>query len=815
VVSGAVPVPTATYRVQLTPGHGFAELAAHAAYLGRLGVSHAYVSPILQSAPGSPHGYDVVDHGHVDEELGGEDGFRRAAAALASHGVRLVVDVVPNHIAMTVPEHLNQVLWSVLRDGPGSRYAAWLDVDWTLGKPLVLPVLGRRIDECLDAGEITVDPGGGPGGSAVLRYFDHVLPVRPGTEVLPLEQLLAAQHFRLGYWRVADEELGYRRFFDVDTLVAIRVEDPEVFAASHALLVQLVGEGLIDGLRIDHPDGLADPRGYLRRLAEVTDDAWVVVEKILEPGEQLPSDWPCSGTTGYEAIREIGGLFVDPAAEHVLSAAFAEQSGVAEGWPAVCERSRRYVLTGPLVAEVDRLASVAYAVCQSEVRLRDHSLRGLTRGVLELLVAAPVYRAYVTPGEPADERAVQLLDDATALAIGRAPAHEADIVLLRDLALGRHGRSARKDEFCVRFQQTTGPAIAKGIEDTASYRWYPLSGLNEVGGQPDAFGARPADVHAWAADRLRRWPATLNAMSTHDTKRSEDVRARLAALSEVPGEWVRTVAGWQQAVGPLSDDHDGIDGATQWLLFQTAVGAWPIDAARLSAYLLKAVREAKQHTSWATPDERYESRVAAYVEAVLGDDTVVGGISRFVDRLHPAFVANSLGQRALQLLAPGIPDIYQGCETVDLSLVDPDNRQPVDYPALDAMLDRLVDARADGPPDPYADLPGAKLRLTAQGLRLRRELPELVGAGGSYLPLASTGAAGDHAFGFVRSGRLAVVATRLALRLAAGGGWRETRVDLPDGRWRDLLTDEVRTVSGGIAAADLLASWPVALLVKD
>ncbi|HEY5032563.1 MAG TPA: malto-oligosyltrehalose synthase, partial [Actinomycetes bacterium] len=519
---------------------------------------------------------------------------------------------------------------------------------------------------------------------------------------------------------------------------------------------------------------------------------------------------------GYEAILEIGGLFVDPAAEHVLTAAFAEQSGVVDGWAAVSERSRRDVLTGSLVAEVDRLASVAYAICQSEVRLRDHSLRGLTRGVLELLVAAPVYRAYVTPGEPADQRAEQLLDDAAAMAIARAPGFEADVVLLRDLALGRHGRSVRKDEFCVRFQQTTGPAIAKGIEDTASYRWFPLSGLNEVGGQPDAFGARPAGVHAWAADRLRRWPDTLNAMSTHDAKRSEDVRARLAALSEVPGEWLRTVAGWQQAVGPLTDEHGDADGTTQWLLFQTAVGAWPIDAARLSAYLLKAVREAKLRTSWATPDEGYESRVATYVEAVLGDDTVVGGIGRFVDRLHPAFVANSLGQRAVQLLAPGIPDIYQGCETVDLSLVDPDNRRLVDYLALDAMLDAAVDASvAVPPPDPYADLPGAKLRLTAQGLRLRRQHPALVGAGGSYLPLTSTGTAADHAFGFVRSGRLAVVATRLALRLAAGGGWRDTAIALPDGRWRDLLTDEVRTVSGGIAAADLLASWPVALLVKD
>ena len=270
-----MPAPTATYRVQLAPGHGFDELGRRAAYLERLGVSHAYLSPILQAAPGSQHGYDVVDHGRINEELGGEARFRAAVAALRDRGIGVVVDVVPNHMASTVPEHLNAVLWSVLRDGPASPYADWLDVDWALGKPLLVPILGHRIDECLDAGEITVDAKGGPDGEPVIRYYEHVLPVRPGTETLDLEPLLAAQHFRLAFWRLADEELNYRRFFDVDTLVGVRVEDPDVFDASHALLVGMVREGLVDGLRIDHPDGLADPRGYLRRLAEATGDTYL------------------------------------------------------------------------------------------------------------------------------------------------------------------------------------------------------------------------------------------------------------------------------------------------------------------------------------------------------------------------------------------------------------------------------------------------------------------------------------------------------------------------------------------------------------
>jgi (1->4)-alpha-D-glucan 1-alpha-D-glucosylmutase len=804
-------VPSGTYRFQLTPSNGFDALARRAAYLDRLGVSHAYLSPILQAAPGSEHGYDVVDHGRIDEALGGEEGFRRAAAALDRFGIGVVVDVVPNHMAIPVPEHLNRVLWSVLREGPESRYADWLDVDWTLEKPMLLPILGQRIDECLDAGEITVDEGGGPDGDAVVGYYDHMLPVRNGTERLDLEELLAAQHFRLAFWRLADEELNYRRFFDVDTLVAVRVEDPEVFNESHSLLVRLVRDGLVDGLRIDHPDGLADPSGYLRRLAEATHDAWVVVEKILEPGELLPADWPCAGTTGYDALLAVCGLFVDPAGEAVLTETFADYTGVADDWATVAEASRRSVLTGLLVAEVDRLAFVANEICQAELRLRDHSRRGLTEAVVELLVAVPVYRAYVTPGQVPDDRAVAVLDEAAAAAVRRLPTREPEILLLRDLALGRHGRGFRKDEFCVRFQQTTGPAIAKGVEDTANYRWFPLSALNEVGGRPDGFGMEPTQFHLWAADRLQSWPDTLNAMSTHDTKRSEDVRARLAAISEIPAEWASTVRTWQQTVGSLVTDDGTADSAMEWLLWQTVVGAWPIDAERLGGYLLKAAREAKLRTSWTNPQPGYEASVAGYVQTVLSDTSVVGGIGRFVERLHPAFVANVLGQRAIQLLTPGLPDIYQGCETVDLSLVDPDNRRPLDYAALDAALERAL----DGVPDPHADIGTAKLRLTSLGLRLRRSEPDTVRAQGSYEPLLTRGAAADHAVGFIRCGRAAVVATRLALRLASAGGWRETSVALPDGEWRDLLTDEAHSISSGISAERLFARWPVALLVKD
>ncbi len=802
----AATVPTGTYRVQLTPTHGFAELAAMCGHLDRLGVSHAYLSPVLAAAPGSQHGYDVVDHSRIDPELGGEAGLLAAATRLRERGLGIVLDVVPNHMAMTVPEHLNRVVWSVLRDGAASPHAAWLDVDWSADRPVLLPFLGRRIDECLDAGEIVLEGTGGPDGEPVVRYFEHVLPVRPGTEGLPLEELLAAQAYRLAFWRVADEELNYRRFFDVDTLVGLRVEDPAVFAATHSVVLRLLAEGIATGLRIDHPDGLADPRGYLTRLvAAAPAGTWVVVEKILEEGEELPADWPCAGTTGYDALAAVGATFVDPEGAPVLTAAFAELAGADETWPEAADRARRDVLRGPLVAEVDRLAQVAHEVCQEELRLRDHSLRGLTEAVFELLAAVPVYRAYVVPGEPAPAGAVEVLEAAARVAAARLPERAAETVLLRDLALGRLGRGPRKDEFCVRFQQTTGPAMAKGVEDTAAYRWFPLTGLAEVGCRPDRFGAEPEHLHAFARRRLAARPDAMSALSTHDTKRSEDVRARLAAVSEVPAEWVAAVRGWRALAGELGDGRLG------WLLWQTLVGAWPLDAGRLTTYLVKAAREARLRTSWTSPDHAFEDDLGAYVQRVLADETVTGSIAAMVQRLQPGFVANCLGQRAVQLGLPGVPDIYPGCESVSLRLTDPDNRSAPDVAELSAVLDRAL-ARV---PDPAADLPAAKARLTALGLRLRREHPDWFGADAGYEPVSADGPVAAHAVGFVRAGRVAVVATRLALRLAAGGGWGPTRVVLPEGRWTDLLTGTAHVPGGdgAVPAADLL-TWPVALLVR-
>ncbi|RZS89476.1 maltooligosyl trehalose synthase [Motilibacter rhizosphaerae] len=794
------PVPTGTYRLQLRPEWGFADLAAQADYLASLGVSHAYLSPILQAVSGSAHGYDVVDHSQLNEELGGAAAFAQLREALGRAGLGAVADVVPNHMAVPTPETANAALWSVLRDGPSSPYARWFDVDWSVeSHALLMPILGSRIGEVLDGHELALDRSG---AEPVLRYYDHVFPVRPGTEDLPLPQLVDRQWYRLAFWRVADEELNYRRFFDVDTLAGIRVEDEQVFAETHAVLLALVREGGLDGLRIDHPDGLADPGEYLRRLRDATDGAWVVIEKILEGKEQLPHDWPTAGTTGYDALLRVGGVLVDPAGKDPLLRLQSSLTGLPEDFEQVVEESKRYVVEHALYAEVARLVEVAAAVCAEDVHLRDHTRRGLREAIVELLVAFPVYRAYVVPGEEPPAASVELVDEAVGVARAHLPEEgHATLELVRELVLGRLGRGPRRDEFVVRFQQTCGPVMAKGVEDTAFYRWHALVSLNEVGGDPARVGVSPAEWHEWCGRLTADWPRSMTTLSTHDTKRSEDVRARLAVLSELPGDWAGEVAQWRALAAKHRSDAGWPDAATEYLIWQTLVGAWPLPADRLTAYLEKATREAKVHTTWTEPQEDYDTGVREFAEKVLQDSEITAAVSAFVERVHPHFRSNVLAQKLLQLTMPGVPDVYQGTEVVDLSLVDPDNRRPVDY-----ALRRELLAAVDGGERPTT-LDGEKLLVTSRAMRLRRELPEAFA--GAYEPL-ETG--DEHALAFLRGGRVAVVATRLPAGLARTG-FGEAAVSLPDGTWTDVLTGK-QFDGGAVALAELLDQLPVALLRK-
>ena len=817
------PVPVSTYRLQLSADLTFDDAAAQVPYLARLGITHLYLSPVLTATPGSTHGYDVVDHNEISPTLGGRTGLGRLAAAARQGGLGLVLDIVPNHMAVPIPVWHNRALWSVLALGPDSPYASWFDVDWSAGEgALLMPVLGQRIGGVLAAGELSLDaidiPGIAGGPQPVLRYFDHVFPVRPGTQDLPLAELIDRQHYRLAYWRVADEELNYRRFFDVGTLAAIRVEDPEVFRATHALIASLVADGTVDGLRIDHPDGLADPRGYLDRLAEATGEAWVVVEKILAPSEELPDDWATAGTTGYDSMWRVQGVFVDPGGASELGAVMHRLTGDApDALPALIDEAKREIITGSLYAELDRLADLAADICRDDVRLRDHTRRSLRDCLVELLVAADRYRYYVAPGQPvaADVQA------AFAECVSRAGTHlEGDrletLDLLTEMLLGREigsagrTREARRDELVVRFQQTCGAVMAKGVEDTALYRWTHLVSLCEVGGAPERFAISPEELHAWAARAQHRFPVAMTGLSTHDTKRSEDVRARLGVLSELPTEWSVLV----DEVRAATAEHRAaaVDGRVENLLWQTLAGTWtedgPIAVDRLQQYLTKAMREAKQHTGWTGVDETYEQAVLELARHALESPAVTDAFTRWSRATASGVRAATLGTKLVQLTLPGVADVYQGTEVPAITLVDPDNRRPVDFAGLATSLERLDS-------EPPRGLSEEKLLVTSRALRLRREQTDaFVGGGAGYLPVpCSTG----NAFAFARTmdgDPVAItVVTRLAVALERLGGRGEHTVVLPDGIWQDRLTS--RSVPGGaVRLADLLDVLPVALLVR-
>ncbi|MCW7942530.1 alpha-amylase [Streptomyces hygroscopicus] len=776
----APPVPTATYRLQLQPQFPFGAAEAAVPYLAALGVSHLHLSPVLQAVPGSTHGYDVTDPARVRDELGGEAGLRSLARAAREHGLGLVVDIVPNHMAMS-PRH-NRPLWEVLREGPASPYARWFDIDWEAqGGQVLLPVLVGRLGE--EIAHLKVD-------GDVLRYHDHEFPLREGTRSLPLPRLLDAQWYRPVWWRLARTELNYRRFFSISELIGVRVEDPEVFAATHGTLLRLLDEGVVDGLRVDHPDGLADPDAYLRRLHEATGGRWTVVEKILAADERLPSAWPVAGTTGYDALRHVDGLFTDPQGAVELLGhyrRFAAPPGDSGGhWPSTVRRAARTVITHELAAEVDRLTRVASRLCAAspDPALRDHAPWALRTALRELLVRLEVYRPYAS-----EDAAAVVTEQAAAEARAAFPvAEEAHAVsVVRDLALGRAGDGPAREEFRARFAQTASALRAKSVEDTAFYRYVPLLSANEVGGEPGAPAVSPADFHAYCARVQRDWPATGTVLSTHDTKRSADVRAALAVLAQCPERWADVLAEVTRAGG------GGPDAQLAWAAWQTLFGLGRPAEERLTGALLKHVREAGVHTTWTEQDPAYEKAVAQFVA-----DGPCGAPGRLVtdfrEELAPHILANVLGAALVQLTMPGVPDVYQGTEGEYRALVDPDNRGP-------------FEPREAGPDKPD------KAELTRAALRLRRRHPEAFGTSATYAPLTAEGAGAAHCVAFVRSGEVLTAVTRLSLRLAEAGGWRDTSLTLPPGRWADVLAPE-RRFEGHARVADLFARLPVALLER-
>jgi (1->4)-alpha-D-glucan 1-alpha-D-glucosylmutase len=763
-----MPFPVlSTYRLQLrgeSSGFGFtfADAENLLDYLAELGVSHLYLSPILTPVAGSAHGYDVTDPTTVSAELGGADGLARLSAAAGARGMGLVVDIVPNHVGVDKPEQ-NPWWWDVLRHGQSSSYATYFDIDWDLADGrIVLPVLGS--DD--DVADLAVD-------GDLLRLGDLAFPIAPGTGEGTGAQVHDRQHYQLVGWKRGI--CGYRRFFSITSLAGLRQEDSSVFDASHAEIGRWFAEGLVDGVRIDHPDGLSDPAGYLCRLRELTGpDAWIVIEKILAVDEALEPTLPIAGTTGYDVLREVGGVFVDPTGEPALTALY-ESTGVDyRATPALLRDLKATVATGTLGSEMARLRRTVAATTGT-----DHP--DFPDAVAALLGHIDVYRS--------DYRGLAaLMPNALAETESAAPHLRAPLQLLAAAIAGG-------GEPDTRLQQLCGAVTAKSIEDCLFYRDARLVSLNEVGGEPQRFGVGAAEFHQAAATRARLWPQAMTTLTTHDTKRGEDVRARIGVLSQVPSLWSEFVTRWE-SLAPSPDKATGL------FLWQNIFGVWPPDGnvtdslrERLHSYTEKAIREAASHTTWNNPDTEFESAVHGWLDDVLGGAVAVQ-LTEFVSQLQPHAENDALGQKLLALTVPGVPDIYQGTELWDDSLVDPDNRRAVDYTVRRQAL-KSMEHR--------------KVRVVAAALKLRRTRPDTFLRGG-YHPVLAAGAAADHVVAFRRGDDVLVAVTRWTVHLEQTG-WDDTVIELPDGSWTDALTGAV--VSGRVQAAELFADLPVTLLERS
>ena len=984
-------LPESTYRLQFHADFTFRQATEIAGYLADLGITHCYASPFMKAKPGSQHGYDVVDPGSFNPEVGTEQEFDAFRAALKERGVGLILDTVPNHMGVATNDN---VWWnSVLENGPASRYANFFDIAWKaplraeLQDKVLLPVLGGPYDEILEAGQIKLTF---EHGAFFANYYERRLPISPktygrilehgiaeleaslgaehqalqelksiltGARNLPdrsdrdyermiererekeviklrldrltqehgvvmafveanvrrfngdpsdpfsfdlLDDLLEHQCYRLSFWRVAPDEINYRRFFDINDLAALSIEREEVFEAVQGFILKLLAENRLDGLRIDHPDGLFDPGQYFWRLQErfllakarravealpernghswqqiepalrqqlhnlltrPSDEPnrwplYVAAEKILAVGEPLPADWPVYGTSGYDFVNELNAVFVDPANAEAFSRFYHEWIGDETRWPDLVYQKKMLTLKIGLASELHTLARQLDRLAQMHRKSRDFTFDNLRRALQETIACFPVYRAYVV-GEGMSER------DQKQVEIAIAAAREKNSMLsprlfdfLRDTLLLNAPPSFTPEDreeqrrFVGKFQQVTAPVTAKGIEDTAFYVYNRLVSLNEVGGDPSRFGQAPEALHAWFADRQAHWPYAMSPLSTHDTKRSEDVRARLNVLSEVPTEWRDAVTRWTR----MNESHlKAVGGSlfpelnTTYLLYQTLIGAWPLGTTsaeehaefvkRILQYMDKAIHEAKVHTSWLFPNPEYDQAVREYVEAVLDRDAnkaFFDDFTPFQARISQLGMLNSLSQTLVRITAPGVPDTYQGTEFWDYSLVDPDNRRPVDYERRRAALAelkqgaekdaaelarQLLESRDDG---------RIKLYVTWQAMQARHDHEGLFTVG-DYVPIVAVGSQSEHVFAFARrhgEAQAIVAIPRLAAKLLSGGKtlplgpdvWGDTRLPLSglEQRWRNVLTGEMLDAGeGSIVAAELFSTLPIALLVAE
>ncbi len=953
-------IPRATYRIQFNAQFTFKDAEALIPYLQDLGISDIYASPILKAFPGSTHGYDITDHSQLNPELGTRADFDQFVAGLHAHGMKLIVDVVPNH--MGIAENSNAWWNDVLENGRSSAYASYFDIDWTPVKPelagkVLIPILGDQYGQVLEAGQIQLAY---QDGAFCLRYGPHQLPLAPGTytqiltlpaaglketlgetaepvielqsiltaisylpgrseadtakiaermrekEVIKrriaalyntnpevqsafaetitqfngqvgaphsfdlLDELINTQPYRMAYWRVAAEEINYRRFFDINTMAAIRVELLEVFNDTHHLIFDLIASGQISGLRIDHPDGLWNPPEYFRRLQEryITEMVWrtdetveraeiaalvstwfddhqatqppderqyplyVVVEKILSEKEPLPRSWAVYGTTGYDFMNLVNGVFVDTRAEAAMSDAYASFTGSSRAFADMETDSKRKIMREALSSEVNSLAHQLERLSEQNRHTRDFTLNGLRHALREVMAALSIYRTYSNTDDDVAERDRRFLDEAVRDAKRRNPGVSASVFdFVRDTLMLRNRDEFDDDlvRFVMRFQQITSPVMAKSIEDTLYYVYNRLVSLNEVGGSPAVYGVTLEEFHAQNIKRCRQWRYAMLATSTHDTKRSADVRARLNVLSEMPQEWAQLLGRWRELnaahkVAGLPDAND------EYLLYQALLGAFPlqVDGAadwrvlgdRVAAYMAKATKEAKVHTSWTNADDAYDQAVRDFVAALLKHGKANPFIQVFLPfQRRVAYFGrfNSLSQELLKLTCPGVPDTYRGSESWDFSLVDPDNRRPVDYGQYRALLAEVQ--KLGSVPESFVLDDRIKLFLVQRALNFRREHPDYFGAS-DYEPIAAQGAKADHVIAFRRiyQGKsILVVVPRLIATLTdgeerppTGEVWGDTHMVVDGGPYRNVFTGEV--VNGGdVALSQALSYFPVGL----
>ena len=965
--SGMVPecmkvrlIPLSTYRLQFNRDFTFSQAAELVSYLAELGISHCYASPYLRARPGSLHGYDIIDHHHLNPEIGTPEDYERFVAALHEHGMGQILDVVPNHMGILGAD--NAWWLEVLENGEASTYADFFDIDWyplkdeLQGKVLV-PVLGDQYGTVLDRGELKLTFDKEKGEFSIV-YFQHRFPVNPqeyprilGNELEALQQQLGAdnenllelqslisafnhlpgreetapekraerlrdkeihkrrlaaicaksaevtgflernvekingtpgdtssfdalheliksQAYRLAYWRVAADDINYRRFFDVNDLAGLRQENDIVFSQTHEFVLQLLREGNLDGLRIDHPDGLYNPKQYFERLqlgshsAESEESGskscYVVAEKILTGNEKLPEEWPIYGTTGYNFSNLVNGLFVDQQSERKLDRIYRAFIGRHANFKELVYECKKLVMDRSLNSELNVLANHLSRIALADRHTCDFTLKSLRDALAEIVACFPVYRTYVTEqGLSENDRAY--INEAVDCAKEKGTAAESSVYdFIREVLLTTQGEGHPQFyqrsviHFAMKFQQYTSALMAKGVEDTSFYRYHRLASLNDVGGDPLRFGTTPEEFHRETLQRRRSWPDEMVATSTHDSKRSEDVRARINVLSEIPLEWHRKVRAWREMNSNKKSLCDGVEGPTsndEYLFYQTLIGAWPTGQEaqnppanfieRMRDYMVKAIREAKEKTSWANQNDDYECAVTGFVNSVLESQNFRNDFVPFQRRISHFGMLNSLAQTLVKLTVPGVPDTYQGNELWEFTLVDPDNRRAVNYGARRQALQQLCelpDKNVDQVREFIRELADnmddgrIKLYVLWKTLNLRKQLAELF-QHGDYIPLDAAGGRAKHLFAFARryeAKTLVVAVPRLSAQLLQGEPrlptgqdiWQDTKIDLPPGSgtgFRNLLTSETLTADehGSLFGKHLFQMFPVALLVSE